>query len=116
METPYARLVAHHPLVVHPADTALYDDAGLVDRRAHVDDGLPEALRELLLEDGDDLVPAVQMDAGLDGLELDDRILVQHLAQLGKRLRAEQLEVAPGEPLELFGGVGRIPGDGREYL
>jgi hypothetical protein len=55
------------------------------------------------------------MDAGLDGLELDDRIRVQRLAQLRKRLRAEQLEVAPRQALELFGGVGRVPGDGREY-
>ena len=80
-----------------------------------MDDGLPEALRELLLEDGDDLVPAVQMYAGLDGLELDDGVRVQDLAQLWKRLRAEQLEVASRQALELFGGVGRASSDGREY-
>jgi hypothetical protein len=45
-----------------------------------VHDGLPQPSRELLLQEGDDLVPAAKVSAGLHGLQFDDRLRVQHVA------------------------------------
>ncbi len=101
LQSPDPRVVAQYVVAVEPANPSFDDNPVLIEGRENVSYRIPEMAAKLLLQEPHELVAAANDVAGLNGLQLENDVGMDYVAQLLERVLPEQREVAPRQALAL---------------